>query len=170
MDLLARVSFVVRPVREGRVHHVGPGDVGVVLARLAPELTERLRSITFADAGKRLRELGYVQPGHRDITLWALPPSVSLNGFLLQGQTPERYGAAWDAPWPRDAIRRFLLYDVLLHEIAHLQIVKSKSGSGRRRFADEPMAHELALGWCDALWRARFEHPDPAHNPPRPLR
>jgi hypothetical protein len=163
---VARVQFVVLPAREGRVHHIGPEDVEVVLARLGPERTARLRSVTFLDAGKRVRELGFVQPGHRDISLCALPAAISLNGFLLQGQSPERYGASWDHPWPREAIRRFLMYDVLLHEIAHMQIVKTKSGGNRRRFADEPMAHELAFGWCDALWRERFEHPDPAHNAP----
>ena len=160
------IRYVIRPPRDNRVHHVTPDDLKVVLARLPPELYERLESVHLVDNGRRIRELGCVQPGHREIALSALPPCVSLNGFMFPGQQPAMYGASWDAAWPSTAIRRFLLYDVFLHEVGHLQIVPGKNGASRRRFADEVQAHEFALSWRDRFWAAPFDHPDDVHRAP----
>jgi hypothetical protein len=59
-----------------------------------------------------------------------------------------------------------LLYDTLLHEIGHLQIVNEAARSLRRRFADERLAQEFADEWRERLWAQVFDHPDPVHNPP----
>jgi tetratricopeptide (TPR) repeat protein len=59
-----------------------------------------------------------------------------------------------------------LLYDVLLHEIGHLQIVRPHASSLRRRFAMETMAERFAATWRKRLWSSPFAHADPAHNPP----
>ena len=160
------IEFVIHPPRDNRLHHLKPEDLRTLLARLPPETYARLRSVHLVDTGRRIRELGCVQPGHRDIQLVALPPSLNLNGFMFPGQDPQAYGASWDGAWPAVAIRRFLLYDVFLHELGHMQIVRAKAGSPRQRFAGEVLAHEFALGWRDRLWAAAFDHPDPAHRPP----
>jgi hypothetical protein len=59
-----------------------------------------------------------------------------------------------------------MLYDALLHEIGHLQVVDSGAKSPRRRFAGERRAQEFAKEWRDKLWAHVFDHPDPVHNPP----
>jgi hypothetical protein len=64
------------------------------------------------------------------------------------------------------AIRRFLLYEVFLHELGHLQVVDEKARSERRKFAMEKRAQEFAMQWCRWLWSTPFEHTDPVHNPP----
>jgi tetratricopeptide (TPR) repeat protein len=68
--------------------------------------------------------------------------------------------------WPLLAVRRFMLYNVLLHELGHLQVIDERARSTRRRFASETLAEDFAEHWCHELWSRRFEHPDPVHNPP----
>ena len=164
--IVTQIDFRIRPPRDNRIHHLTPADLRLVLARLPPEVYARLEAVHFVDLGPRVRELGCVQPGHREIALCALPPAINLNGFMFPGQEPAMYGATWDAAWPALAIRRFLLYDVFLHELGHMQIVQGKNGPARRRFADEVQAHEFALSWRDRLWSDPLESEDPVHRAP----
>jgi len=64
------------------------------------------------------------------------------------------------------AIRRFLLYDVLLDQIGHLQIIDANAKGEMRKFAREPKAQEFAMFWCVKLWSQYYDHPDPVHNRP----
>jgi hypothetical protein len=91
---------------------------------------------------------------------------MSLTRFLVRGQTPERFGARRGSQWSTPAIRRFLLYDVLLHELGHLQVIEPDTTAVRRRFARETKAQEFGMMWCKRLWSEPFDHPDPVHNPP----
>jgi tetratricopeptide (TPR) repeat protein len=93
---------------------------------------------------------------------------MSLTRFLVAGQTPEQFGARRGGQWPGLAIRRFLLYEVFLHELGHLQVVDAEARSVRRQFAAETRAQDFAMGWCKTLWAIPFDHPDPVHSPPTP--
>jgi len=84
----------------------------------------------------------------------------------MKGQTPERFGARRGQKWPALAIRRFILYDVFLHELGHLQLVNENTRSIRLKFAREKLAQAFAEEWCHKLWLQPFPHPDPVHNPP----
>ncbi len=64
------------------------------------------------------------------------------------------------------AVRRFVLYNVLLHELGHLQVVDERAKTTRRAFAGETLAQDFAEHWCHELWSRGFDHPDPVHNPP----
>jgi hypothetical protein len=149
-----------------RVHHVHEEDVRVVLSRLPPEICHRLRAVHFNDRSIGARVLGYVNRGRREIALCALPPRMSLTRFLAKGQLPEQFGAKRGGQWPPLAIRRFLLYDVLLHELGHLQVIDERARSDRLKFARERYAQEFAMGWYKRLWSQPFAHPDPVHDPP----
>jgi hypothetical protein len=81
------------------------------------------------------------------------------------GQTPQQFGAKRNQKWPALAIRRFMLYDVFLHELGHLQPVPNRR-SARLSFPRERLAQEFAIEWCDRLWSTPFDHPDPVHNRP----
>ena len=59
-----------------------------------------------------------------------------------------------------------MLYEVFLHELGHLQVIDAEATTERRKYAMETKAQEFAMGWCKRLWSERFDHPDPAHNPP----
>lgn len=161
------MDFHLRVPRGHRRHYIDEADVVVVLSRLPPEPTARLRAVHFTDDARGNRKLGYTTTrGRREIALCALPPHVSLNRFIVGPHTALTFGAVKGAQWPSLAVRRFMLYDVLLHEIGHLQIVEDGARSPRRRFADETLAQEFADKWREELWSSHFDHADPVHNPP----
>jgi len=85
---------------------------------------------------------------------------------MVRGQSPELFGAERGRQWPEVAVRRYLLYDVVLHELGHLQVVDSRRRVGRRTPAGEKLAQQFADHCRDELWAAHFDHPDPVHNPP----
>jgi hypothetical protein len=164
---LLRIRFSMARPGADRIYYVNEDDVRVVLSRLPFELWHRLRAVHFNDRARGSRVAGYVTNGHREIALCALPPRMSMRGFLLKGQTPEQFGAARGQKWPPLAIRRFILYDVLLHELGHLQVVDENRPSEKLRFAHEKLAQAFAQNWCRQLWSSPFPHDDPVHNPPR---
>ncbi len=164
-----QVKFSVTKPGADRIHYVNEADVQVVLSRLPFELWSRLRAVHFNDRARGNRILGYVsRRGRREIALCALPPRVSLARPLRNGQAPEQFGARRGQKWPTLAVRRFMLYDVFLHELGHLQLINERSPSDRLKYAHEKLAQKFAMEWCDRLWSKPFDHPDPVHNPPQP--
>jgi hypothetical protein len=165
----AKIKFSVSRPGADRVHHVNEADVRVVLSRLPFDLWRRLRAVHFTDRSRGGRVFGYVTRGRREITLCALPPRMGLSGLprmARMGWTPEQFGARKGRKWPALAIRRFMLYDVFLHELGHLQLIDRNAPSDRLKFARERFAQEFAVEWCNRLWAEPFPHPDPVHNPP----
>jgi hypothetical protein len=163
-----QVNFSTTLPGADRVHYVSEEDIRVVLSRLPEALWRRLRTVHFNDRARGARVLGYVNQGRRDIALCALPPRMGLTQALRNGQTPEQFGAPRGKKWPMVAIRRFMLYDVFLHELGHLQLIDEGARSIRLKFAREKLAQEFAMHWCGELWSTSFPHPDPVHNPPGP--
>lgn len=160
------IRFSSSPAGCDRRHWLTEDDIRVVLSRLPADAYTRLRAVHFNDRSRGARTLGYVNMGHREIAICALPPRMSLTRFLVRGQSPAAFGAQRGAQWPALAIRRFMLYDVFLHELGHLQLVNPRTNDARRRFAMERLAQEFADSWRHALWAEHFEHPDPVHNSP----
>lgn len=161
------IQFKVTDPGCDRVHHVGQGDIEIVLSRLPPETWQRIKRIHFNDESRGARVLGYTTTrGRRDINLCALPPRMSLTRFLRPGQTCEEFGARRGRQWPEVAIRRYHLYKTFLHEIGHLQIIDPHAVSARRKFADETRAEDFANSWRHRLWSEVFSSRDPAHNRP----
>jgi tetratricopeptide (TPR) repeat protein len=162
------LRITVSPPGGDRVHHVTPDDIRVVLSRLPADVCGRLKAVHLNDRCSGVRRLGYVNRARRELALCACPPRLSLARFLVRGQSPGRFGARRGRQWPGLAVRRFLLYDVLLHELGHLQPVDVRARSSRRRFAGETLAQAFAMRWCATLWAEPFDHPDPVHNRPTP--
>ena len=163
---MPKVRFTYSDVGCDRKHYVDESDVTVVLSRIPAEAWNGLRAVHFNDRSRGARILGYANVRGRDISICALPPGVSLTAALERGQSPEMFGAVRGSQWPEVAVRRFLLYDVLLHEIGHLQMIRERARSVRLEYAREKLAQKFADEWRKRLWSSRFEHPDPAHNPP----
>jgi hypothetical protein len=162
---MPRITYSYRRPGELRKHYLREQDVEVLLGRLPPELWDRLRAVHFNDCGRGARCLGYVNRGRREIALCALPPRVGLARFLDR-RSPRQFGASRGRRWPEIAVRRFMLYDVFLHELGHLQVVDPTAQTERRRFASETKAQEFADEWRARLWAEPFAHPDPIHNAP----
>ena len=161
-----RIHFSTKSPGGDRIYPVTEGDVRVVLGRLPGDVCARLKAVHFNDCGWRRKTLGYVRRRGREITLCAIPPRISFRRYLARGQSPDEFGARRGAPWPELAVRRLMLYDVLLHELGHLQVVHAGTKNPRRRYAAEPRAQEFADTWRWTLWSEPFNHPDPAHSPP----
>jgi hypothetical protein len=163
---LRNLKFNYRDPGCDRRHYVTEEDVLILLSRLPEETWQRLRAVHFDDRSRGVRMLGYVQRGRREISICALPPRVSLTRFLVKGQTCEEFGARRGTQWPRLAVRRFMLYDVFLHELGHLQLINAKRQSEKLRFAHERNAEEFADQWRRKLWSEYYDHADPVHNAP----
>ncbi|MGD9647348.1 MAG: hypothetical protein AB7U73_16665 [Pirellulales bacterium] len=165
---MRQIKFSFSPTRSGRRHYLNEEDVRVLLSRLPERLWERLRAVHFNDRARGRRTAGYVNWGHREIAICALPRSVSLSPFIkrVPHATPAGFGATRGHQWPELAVRRFMLYDVVLHELGHLQVVEPTAKSLRRKFAGETKAQEFADFWRRKLWAEKFDHPDPVHNRP----
>ena len=150
------------------VSYVSTEDIKIALGRVPVALCSRLRHVYMSRLSLGVRRLGSVRRrGRRDITLYSmLPPRVSLRRFVYRGQAASEFGAPARGQWPPWAVRRFLLYDVLLHEIGHLQVVDAKSTSFDRRYASETLAQRFADELRRELWCQPFDHPDPIHGPP----
>jgi len=163
---MRKVKFTYSRLGCDRKHYFNEDDVRVVLSRLPAETWSGLRAVHFNDKSRGVRILGYANPREREICICALPPRVSLSRALVRGQYPELFGAVRGKQWPDLAVRRFLLYDVLLHELGHLKMVIANPKSGRRNHAREKLAQEFADYWRRQLWKNRMHHPDLVHNPP----
>ena len=166
--MLSRVKFSVSIPGADRIHHLNEQDVRIVLSRLPFAVWRRLRAVHFNDRSRGARVLGYVNRGRREIALCALPPRMALTRALRRGQTPEQFGSKRGQKWPALAIRRFLLYDVFLHELGHLQLVDDRARSDRLKFARETLAEEFAVAWCNDSGRSPLLTPTRStiHQPP----
>lgn len=160
--------MATRKKQNDLVRFITNDDVEIVVQRIPEEYRQRLRDVFIKYRSRGVRVLGSVSTrGRRDINLTrSLPPRVSLRRFLCKGQSANDFGAPARGQWPPWAVRRFLLYDVLLHELGHLQLVDAKSTNWNRKYAGETLAQNFADEWREKLWTTTFDHPDPIHNPP----
>jgi hypothetical protein len=149
------------------VWYITHGCVDVVLGRLPVELRSRLRDVVLWGDSHGVRRLGWVTRGRRDITLCArLPIRVSLRTYMYGGCKAVDFGAPERGQWPPWAVRRFLLYHVLLHELGHLQLVGTAPNAWDRDFASETLADEFANEWRGRLYSEPFRRGDPVHDAP----
>jgi len=152
----------------GLVSYIRQADIDIVLRRIPETFRLRLREVFRSSASFGVRCLGSVRRrGRRDINLYSVLPSrVSLGRFIARRLRADEFGAPAQGQWPPWAVRRLLLYDVLLHELGHLQLVNPKTRNWDRRFAAEKLANKFADDWRRRLFAEHFDHPDPVHNAP----
>ena len=80
---MSRIRYSFSQPREKRKHYINAIDVETLLSRLPENSWARLRHVHFNDRSRGCRCLGYVNMGHREIAICALPPRVSLTRFLV---------------------------------------------------------------------------------------
>lgn len=148
------------------MYHISPEDVRIVLERLPFDTYARLKKVHFNERSRGGHIFAYTNCRWREIVLCSLPPRMSLRTALVKGQTSELFGALNGTQWPTLAIRQFLLYDVLLQEIGHLQIIDEQAKGKYHKFAREAKTQEFGMYWLARLWARPFDHPDSVHNPP----
>jgi hypothetical protein len=168
LDEMNRIKFITKETKSKRRHYLTRADVEILLSRLPESLWKRVREVYFNDRARGNRVYGYVTRGHRAITICALPNAVSLGRCVASyRQSSTEFGGPERGQWPETAIRRFLLYDVFLHELGHLQIVRAHAKYPWTKFAGEKLAQVFANDWRRNLWSNYFDHPDPIHNSPQ---
>jgi len=160
-----KVKFSYSKPGGDRRHYINEDDVRVILGRLPYELWRRLKAVHFNDQAEGRQTLGYVNQGHREIAICALPPRMSLRWARSSGD-PDQYGAVKGAQWPTLAVRRYQLYYTFLHELGHLQVILPDKSDPLRKYAGETKTHLFTNQWRKKLWAEKFDHPDPVHNPP----
>lgn len=149
------------------VSYITREDVDVVLGRIPAELRFRLRDVVLWGDSRGVRRLGWVRRGRREITLCAqLPVRLSLRTYMPGRCRAADFGAPERGQWPPWAVRRFLLYHALLHELGHLQLVGAAPDAWDGEFASETLADEFANEWRGRLYSEPFRHSDPVHNAP----
>ena len=152
------------------VRYINNDDCWTVLSRVPAEYKTRLRDVFTWYDSKAVRCLGWVRSrGRRDLNIagW-LPPRVSLLRYVWKhpGLTAEELGAPARGQWPPWAVRRYLLYNTLLHELGHIQVADPTARRNNRRYASETRAQEFANEIRGRLYAQPFDHVDVVHNPP----
>lgn len=152
----------------GFVHPAARADVLDLLRRAGAECSYGLRTVRLSVAprtdGTELRFGRLLVPGV--IVLYAQPaPPWVLPGVLPAGEQ-DRLGQAGAeitsmgggtqtiVAWPGDTLRRFMLLDVLLHEIGHHVLQHERRAPSRRivRTRDhEAFADQFARRWRERL-------------------
>lgn len=151
------------------IRYISIQEIRLVLSRVPQHYRKRVRHIFLENKCRGVRQLGCViKNSRRDIWIYPwLPPRVSLKRFLYRGQSAVEFGAPNVGQWTPWAVRRFLLYDVVLHELGHLQEIHPKKKDWRRRFAGESKAEEFADYWRRCLFAEdNFQHEDLVHFAP----
>ncbi|MBK6734107.1 MAG: hypothetical protein IPG61_08450 [bacterium] len=154
--------------RPGREHVLNRREIRQALLRLGPECYYGLRCITLGSAndGSRQLKLGrYENPGC--ITLFAQPPPPwRIDGIVDAGAVAqlERAGASVEVvnagtvtvvDWPsRAALRDFMLFDVLVHEIGHhlIQHSRRRMRSAAARTSDHEAFADAFARQCRINW------------------
>lgn len=163
---MKKIKYKYDKTHGDKRYFINEDDINVLLSRLPEEVYHRLETVYFKDRSWGNKHLGYVTNGSREIVICAIAPRISFTAFLRKTQKPAMFGAVQGSQWPTSAIRRFMLYDVFLHELGHLQIIDDKAKTIRRKFAGETKAQDFAEYWCKTLWSQHYNHDDPIHNPP----
>lgn len=151
------------------INYISFEDIEIIKERVPQDFRSRLRDVFTHYTSDGVRFLGSVtRRGRRDIKLCSiLPYRTSLRQFLVKGQSALEFGTSARGQWTPWAVRRFLLYDVFLHELGHLQIIMPKNSNNNRKFASETLAQKFADDLRRELWKNHFDHPDPVHNIPQ---
>lgn len=149
------------------IHPASPEDIAELLAALPPEDLAGLVGITLRRVPWRGYDaddsFGYYDPHDREISLRAFPADLRLytdqrgptererREFDPFCQNWQRGRHGWYLQWDEDSLRRFYLYDVLLHEIGHHVADRGKPVGKTRRSANEAFAHDYARHWRRTL-------------------
>ena len=161
----ARPRIVLRPARPHFHHPAGRGDVLRILDLVGAEAIYGVRSIELSHAAAREASLvplfgRLCIPGR--ILLYEQPlPPWRLPGILASGDadqlttagaivTQHRDIGMTTIDWPGTSLRRFMLFDVLLHEIGHhiLQHHKGKRSDRIARTCDHEAFAERFVESC----------------------
>ncbi|MEN0049701.1 MAG: hypothetical protein AAF806_21755 [Bacteroidota bacterium] len=160
------IIFHEKWVQNDLYRYLKKEDVLVLLNRLPLEEYEHLKSVTFKTCRGGNAYGRVYHKRSAGIIICDQSARTSIRVTEAKRGSLEEFGALNNMKWPTLAIRRFMLYDVFLHELKHTQLLKN----GKKRIVDkiplEKQAEEYAEYWRGELYQQHFDHPDPVHNLP----
>ncbi len=174
-DDVVRLRITVRRPRPGYHHPLGRADIARLFEQLGPDARYGLKLIELArspdTANPGLPLLGSLEAPGRIILYEQPAPPWRLSGTLskVEWDRLERAGAVLSvcddgettiAEWPGDTLSRFMLLDVLLHELGHhfLQHNKGKRNPRIARTKDhESYAEGFAKRFAERIRRALYD-------------
>lgn len=142
------------PQGPGQKLSIREDDVKLVLERLPQETFSRFQVIHFSDPSRDLRWIGYINQEKAEIAISLLPPGVRRIRFVMRvggGPTSRRFARRTNARKRRD-----LLFDVLVDDIGHLQIMDEQAADGVRVRSYEPARRAHTDYWRLRLWSFNF--------------
>ena len=127
-----RPRIVLQPPRLGFLHPAGRSDVLKILELLGSDGMYGLRSIEFLRTPETgaFHSFGHLEvPGRimvyeQPLPPWHIPGAVAQHNalqFIRSGADMEyrESPATTIIDWPKDTLREFMLFDVILHEVGH---------------------------------------------------
>jgi hypothetical protein len=158
----------VSPARPGFVHPADGADVGRLLAFFGPTVLYGLRSVEMRHAVPHgrpglwvaaLRQPGQVVLYEQPRPPWWIPGrlnEVSRQRLLRAGAVVREAGGVTHVAWTVDALRDFMLFDGLIHELGH-HIIQNDAGNGEAsvmRVADHEARADAFAAACRRAWDA----------------
>ena len=156
MGAIDTIEFVRDEVSSHFRQYVEETEIEALLAQLPEETRRDLHRVRFkngVDTGGRLGDIA--SDPDPEIVIYAQAYRVSLTPYLGRDETPETYGAVDGCRWPVLAIKRFVLYNVLLTQLGRLQV--GASGASGEQFAGH---------WRRELWSREPDDSDAVHRAP----
>jgi hypothetical protein len=132
-----RIAVILRGPHPAFVHPVTPEEVKRVLLRVPPDYLEGLTAVYLLGGSARQAKIHFKPPfcfgsyGRGRIYLHAFskrlfkilfkkpPPPDIKQEYASTGATWTQERRGWALRWSEESLRRFYLYDVLLHEVGH---------------------------------------------------
>ena len=115
------IEFVRDEISSHFRQYIEETEIEALLSHLPDATWQDLHRVRFkngADTGGRLGDVA-THPDS-EIVIFAQAYRVSLTPYLGRDETPETYGAVDGSRWPVLAIKRFMLYNVLLAQLGRL--------------------------------------------------
>jgi hypothetical protein len=159
-----RVDIVVVPSRRGYVHPLRPADIKRSLDFFGPLASYGLRSVELQPAlarhPQRMQIARLLVPG-KVVLYEQLEPPWSVRGLTEVSIERLRRAGAWveeglggaRVDWTPDALRDFVLFDGLMHEIGH-HLIQYHMGKRTTRVMRTADHERRATAFADACRRA----------------
>jgi len=160
------IIFHEKEVRGDLHRFVTKEDILTLLNRLPLEEYQQLKTVTFETCGGAY-QFGYVfYKRVKGIVLCDQPLRMGMKEADAKRGHLIEYGGLNNMKWPIIAIRRYMLYNVFLHELRHTHIVNPHKKLTRHKIPFEKLANEYSDFWRGELYKDKFDHHDPVHNLP----
>jgi len=161
---MPRVDIIVVPARTGYIHPLGPAHIKRALDFFGPHAVYGLRSVELRTAPSssapglpiaRFRVPGTVVLYEQREPPWTVRglPTASIERLQRAGASVEEGASGARVHWTAKALRDFVLFDGLMHEIGH-HLIQQHTGKRTARVMRTADHERRAAAFADECRRA----------------